>query len=269
MFNKKIIIYIIIAFVITWGSWFAVSLFQTGDTIPQPLFPLFVFGGFGPVISAFIVKRFMCDKSDFKEFLRQTILVRVHIFWYLFVFIMPLILIFTPWLINFMITGKNELVITQPLNMIVVLIPVMVIGGGFEEFGWRGFLLPELLKKYSIVVSTIFVSIIWAIWHVPLWFIVGVSQYGTSFIEFTITATALSILFTMLYIKDKSIFMAILFHSMINVYLSTFTTPYTQTLPILVNVTTKFLIAILVFVVFLIYYKKNKSKSENILLIKA
>ncbi len=41
----------------------------------------------------------------------------------------------------------------------------------FEEFGWRGFLLPHLQSKYSAYKATIILTIIWATWHLPffLW----------------------------------------------------------------------------------------------------
>lgn len=41
------------------------------------------------------------------------------------------------------------------------MIPMMFVGGGLEEAGWRYILQPELEKKYSFTVSTIIVSIIW------------------------------------------------------------------------------------------------------------
>jgi len=40
----------------------------------------------------------------------------------------------------------------------------------FEEIGWRGFLLPHLQENYSAWKSTIFLTIIWALWHIPFFF---------------------------------------------------------------------------------------------------
>ena len=64
----------------------------------------------------------------------------------------------------------------KPLYMAVLSFPMMIIGGGVEEIGWRGFLQPALQKKFSIFISTMIVSIIWAVWHLPLWFIPGTNQ---------------------------------------------------------------------------------------------
>jgi membrane protease YdiL (CAAX protease family) len=39
-----------------------------------------------------------------------------------------------------------------------------------EEGGWRGFLMPELAKTYDARVSTLYTALIWAPWHLPLFF---------------------------------------------------------------------------------------------------
>jgi membrane protease YdiL (CAAX protease family) len=46
-----------------------------------------------------------------------------------------------------------------------------------EEFGWRGFLLPRLQTRHNALVSALIVGVLWAIWHIPLFFIKGTSQY--------------------------------------------------------------------------------------------
>jgi uncharacterized protein len=43
-----------------------------------------------------------------------------------------------------------------------------VTGPFTEEPGWRGYALPHLLKKYSSLVSSPILGVIWFVWHLPL-----------------------------------------------------------------------------------------------------
>jgi membrane protease YdiL (CAAX protease family) len=38
-----------------------------------------------------------------------------------------------------------------------------------EEPAWRGFLLPHLQRRFQPLAATLLISVVWAIWHVPLW----------------------------------------------------------------------------------------------------
>jgi uncharacterized protein len=93
--------------------------------------------------------------------------------------------------------------------------------GGLEEPGWRGYLQEYFNKKHSFIVSTIIVSIIWAIWHIPLWFITGTSQHGMNIVVFYLQLLVNS--FTLAFIKKstKNNVFCVLFHAWANaVFLS-------------------------------------------------
>lgn len=44
-----------------------------------------------------------------------------------------------------------------------------LIQGGNEEPGWRGFMQPELQKRFSPLTAALTVSVTWSLWHLPLW----------------------------------------------------------------------------------------------------
>jgi len=46
----------------------------------------------------------------------------------------------------------------------------ILVQGGNEEPGWRGFLQPELQRQFSPLVAAILVSFAWSLWHLPLFF---------------------------------------------------------------------------------------------------
>jgi membrane protease YdiL (CAAX protease family) len=66
----------------------------------------------------------------------------------------------------------------RSLTSVPQLLVILVIFAGFgEEFGWRGFALPRLQSRYSALGSALIVSIYWALWHVPKFFVAGESQF--------------------------------------------------------------------------------------------
>ncbi len=43
----------------------------------------------------------------------------------------------------------------------------LMTGGINEESGWRGFALPRLQARYSVIAASIIVGVLWALWHLP------------------------------------------------------------------------------------------------------
>ena len=48
---------------------------------------------------------------------------------------------------------------------------ITLINGFGEETGWRGFLLPELQRKFTPLMATLVLIPMWALWHVPYFFV--------------------------------------------------------------------------------------------------
>ncbi|MBD5500459.1 MAG: CPBP family intramembrane metalloprotease [Lachnospiraceae bacterium] len=107
-----------------------------------------------------------------------------------------------------------------------------------EEWGWRGYLLPKLLKQFKVVPAVLIDGIIWGIWHAPL--IVLGHNYGTGYPGFPITGilamcvfcVVIGTIFSYVTIKTNSCVPAILGHSMINgfatigIYFTSLENPY-------------------------------------------
>jgi len=87
-----------------------------------------------------------------------------------------------------------------------------------EEIGWRGFLLPSLLKRNGPIAASLILGLIWGLWHLPI------DLYGGPFVKAPaavatrmIFALPISVLFTWFYLRCKgSILVAVLLHASVN-----------------------------------------------------
>lgn len=102
--------------------------------------------------------------------------------------------------------------IMMPLGFVVML-PFVGIA---EEIGWRGFLQPELEKKFSFPVATSMVAVIWFLWHLPIWVMPSSNHYGDSLIGFGIMIFVWSFVSAAIYKSTKSVLACAIYHSFIN-----------------------------------------------------
>jgi membrane protease YdiL (CAAX protease family) len=91
--------------------------------------------------------------------------------------------------------------------------------GGLEEPGWRGFLQPELQKRFSPLVAALIVSVFWSLWHLPL-YLNGTypGDLVSGMISGWIFRILLSIFLAWFYNRSKgNLFLMIFLHTSFNV----------------------------------------------------
>jgi len=64
----------------------------------------------------------------------------------------------------------------KPLQMIPFALFILAFGPIPEEMGWRGYALPGLQAGWSALQASLVLAVIWALWHLPLFFIPGTYQ---------------------------------------------------------------------------------------------
>ena len=98
--------------------------------------------------------------------------------------------------------------------------------GGLEEAGWMYVLQPILYKKYGFIASSVFVGVVWVLWHIPLFFIPGTNHFEglINFWIFNVQVISLSFFRSAIYrIAGKGyVFSYVLFHTMFNAASSLF-----------------------------------------------
>ena len=99
-----------------------------------------------------------------------------------------------------------------------------------EELGWRGFLVPKLLQIHSFHKTSLFIGVVWSIWHLP---IILFSDYFRGpnlywgIVGHTLLVFALSYVLTWLFIQSQSIWPACLLHASHNVFSQQVLSPLT------------------------------------------
>jgi uncharacterized protein len=101
------------------------------------------------------------------------------------------------------------------LSQLGSFLPLLILGPLSEEIGWRGYALERLQTRWNALTSSLIIGLVWALWHLPLFMIVGTSQHelGVPFVGFLIKLVASSVLYTWLYNNtQQSLWSAILLH---------------------------------------------------------
>lgn len=98
-----------------------------------------------------------------------------------------------------------------------VALPAVVLGtqilrdpGAFgEELGWRGFALPRLLEFMDARAAALVLGLVWAVWHLPAFFLSSLSQSNVNFGLFVLHVLAFSAAMTWLFVNTRgSVFWA-------------------------------------------------------------
>lgn len=100
-----------------------------------------------------------------------------------------------------------------------------------EEIGWRGFLTPQLTRRYSFPVASLITGLVWALWHAPIILFTkynaGPIDLEIQFLNFTILCVGLSLIMTYLRLKSSSVWPATILHAAHNLYLLSIMHPMT------------------------------------------
>ena len=166
-----------------------------------------------PALAALIVVGIINGKSGISELFRKSSIKTSSVKWIMIAVFIPMVCCCLSY-VAFMFAEYNQWVsptFTRSLENYAICFAATIFGSYGEEIGWRGFMLPQLNKKYSLFVSSFIVGLIWGVWH--LRFQIGLSAFGL----FILGVICYSFLISWLCCKTKgNIFVAIVFHTVIN-----------------------------------------------------
>lgn len=99
-----------------------------------------------------------------------------------------------------------------------------------EEIGWRGFLTPQLAKINSYTATSLWMGLIWSIYHYPLLLGSNYNLGGPKWLSltcFTVMVFASCFVFTWMRMKSGSLWTAAILHASHNLFVQTMFTPLT------------------------------------------
>lgn len=98
---------------------------------------------------------------------------------------------------------------------VVAMVVVWSIG---EEFGWRGYALPRLMKQMGPVWASLVIGIAWWLWHTPGWLVGFGAPNDISYLAFGVWVVSASFVFTYFYVKSNgNVWTAVLLHAGANI----------------------------------------------------
>ena len=203
---KQSITLIALSFLISWTMW------GIGIVRGEPHFITSWLAVLGPPIAALIALR---KTIGVKKFLKRSIVFEQRLVYYL------IFLAFIIWRFG-LVAIVGERIEGSTLYLPLLMIPMAMLTGGNEEFGWRS--LQTLMEKrmHPVLAAFIFVFVWWA-WHFPLQFAPWDWRNDIFswlfFLGFTFTNT-----FTLavIYKLTGSVLFAVLFHAWSNATAYTF-----------------------------------------------
>lgn len=208
-----------------WLYWQLISLSQKGslpfsmeNSVPGTILKA-ILRDFGPAVAAVVVTAFYQGSAGLSRLWLSVTRWRVSWRLYVLAFLGPMIVAGLVVLIG-VATGTLERnpVPISVIHFAIVFLAMAILDGPLgEEVGWRGLLLPQLLRKMGPITASIVVGGIWWLWHVPLYLADGKISTGGDWVDFLIDTLALSTIFTWFFLRSGgSTLLAILLHNASN-----------------------------------------------------
>jgi membrane protease YdiL (CAAX protease family) len=208
-----------LAFLLSWSAWFGAAWFSRQPDGLAANIVLQLAGLLGPFASALVL--LSLDRALWDDFKRRLMLAPRAPFLPVTLLVMPAAAAIAVW-----ISGAwTQLRLVPDLAGMV---PIMVLAPAFEELGWRGYGVDALRSRLSVRGAAAVFALLWALWHAPLFLIVGNYQSGLlgeplHVANFFASVVPAAIIANWLYEKHRrSIPAAILFHFMLDAVAESF-----------------------------------------------
>lgn len=185
--------FFVVTFLWSWLIWIPLALAGAGvfplmnDLLIPLTIPITILGAFGPAVGAFYSLRTLHGKGAISNYLRS--LLDFNFGWRAWLF--PIVLFGgSTWLAWILpeLWGESRVEMLLPSVWVFppYLVLIILLGGGQEELGWRGYILDYMEERLGPGLGNLVLGMVWAVWHLPLFYVLGSSQYFTPFAGFVL-----------------------------------------------------------------------------------
>lgn len=220
--------FFILTFAYSWIIWLPSVLASLGLKLPFDVagysMVVVIIGAFAPLLAALTLIAREDGLQGIRAFFRQAFDIHIKPVYLVLALTLPLVIhaiahYLAP-AVGFDVAKTlfpSEMAVPPIILAIPYFLLMLVIGGGQEEFGWRGYAQEPLQEKFGVLPASLLIGLIWGIWHLPLWFMAGDLHSAYSFLAFVIMTTSISIIYGWLYnSSSKKLIVVMIFHAMNN-----------------------------------------------------
>lgn len=177
MDKKRIIVFVLTSYGFTWVIWVRQAINQHFDLGWSVSDRNHLYAGLGPFFGALSTILVFDKWEGLKKYFKVKLFSLPSAKWIVAGIGMPVFFFALPaafyGLVHKEWVGFGQIGINSKLpttNTFLIWLMWCIFYGLGEEGGWRGFLFPEFCKKYEARAAALFTAIIWAIWHLPVFF---------------------------------------------------------------------------------------------------
>ncbi len=221
--------YFVLTILITWVSLFIAAYCSHTPGLERFMLPVMIPSLLSPLAIALWLIKTQGNKELKKDFKKRLTLFNsvTQSYWAVIFLLLPVVVLLATSVSLLVGQSVQQFSFSEEFTVlsgqVAVSIAIMFLAPAFEELGWRGYGMDSLLYGRNLLAASLVFTILWGLWHVPLFFIKGYyhyeilhlnSLYALNFFVALLPATILSN--WIFYKTNRSIPAIILFHFMLN-----------------------------------------------------
>jgi membrane protease YdiL (CAAX protease family) len=215
----RLLTYFLLTFLTTWSIWFAAAgLAEPGNTgFFGGYGPVFLVGVFAPGLIAVALTAREEGRAGISRLLARIAHWRVGAHWYLFAVVYFAAIKLAAAVAHRIVTDEWPRFGDVSVVPIILAIATSTWVQAGEEIGWRGYALPRLAKRLGLAGGSLVLGAVWAVWHLPLFFLPDSGSTGQSFPVYLLQVMAMSVAMAFVYWRTNgSLLLVMLMHASVN-----------------------------------------------------